>query len=56
MNLYCEEIVKMINAVADGKQAQDIPYYDPKPMVLFNYPYMVDFGLSPKNCPREPFT
>lgn len=51
MNLYCEEIVKMINAVADGKQARDIPYYDPKPMVLFNYPYMVDFGLSPKNCP-----
>lgn len=41
MNLYCEEIVKMINAVADGKQARDIPYYDPKPMVLFNYPYMV---------------
>lgn len=34
MNLYCEEIVKMINAVADGKQAQDIPYYNPKPMVL----------------------
>lgn len=51
MNLYCEEIVKMINAVADGKQAQDIPYYNPKSMVLFNYPYMVDFGLSPKNCP-----
>ena len=51
MNLYCEEIVKMINAVADGKQARISRISDPKPMVLFNYPYMVDFGLSPKNCP-----
>ena len=51
MNLYCEEIVKTINAIADGKQARSILPYNPDPIVLFNYPYMVDFGLSPKNCP-----
>ena len=43
--------MKTINAIADGKQARSILPYNPDPIVLFNYPYMVDFGLSPKNCP-----
>lgn len=51
MDLYCEEIVKAIDAIVDGKQARDIALYDPKPVVIFNYPYMVDFGLLPENCP-----
>lgn len=51
MDLYCEEIVKAIDAVVDGKQARDIAPYEPKPVVIFNYPYMVDFGLLPENCP-----
>ena len=51
MDLYCEEIVKAVDAVMDGKRARFIPPYDPEPIVIFNYPYMVDFGLSPDNCP-----
>lgn len=34
MNLYCEEIVKTINAIADGKQARSILPYNPDPIVL----------------------
>lgn len=53
MDLYCKEVVRAINFVMDGQQAREIPCYEPNPVILFNYPYMAHFDLSPGNCPPE---
>ncbi len=51
---YNRQVVATIDAVLNGKEPRDIPFYtpdDPRPM--FNYPALLRHEISPRVCPSN---
>lgn len=53
-NEYSDRLIATVNAVLEGKQPRDIPFYTPvRVQPVFNYPVLLRHNISPNTCPTN---
>ena len=53
-NEYSDRLIATIDAVLEGKQPRDIPFYTPAgAQPVFNYPVLLRHNISPNTCPTN---
>lgn len=53
-NEYSDRLIATIDAVLEGKQPRDIPFYTPAgAQPVFNYPVLLRHNISPNACPTN---